>query len=108
MGPWGVACHADPSYDLSLGNPFSNFDFSAFHVYVLGAVGIVVFDGNIVSITSGIGRFNHYHIGGGQNGSSYIGSKICTAIGFDSVAVIGNSALQVVTLGYRPKFYGCL
>ena len=91
--PRGIARHTYPSDDLSLGDELPYFYFATFHVEVLGAVDIIVFDGDVVPIASGIGGFDHNTIGCGQNGSPNIGSKVGTAMRFDSVAIIGNSPL---------------
>ena len=85
-----ISGHSDPSDHITLAYIVANLDIPAPHMQVLGFVGPVVTDLDIVTISSPTFRFSDCPIGGSQDLSSHRSSEISPSVWSDLIAVVGD------------------
>jgi hypothetical protein len=91
----GISSHTDRADIISLVDGLPHANPSFFHVEVLGRIGGIVPDSHIVTIPTGIARFDNGPCSRGANGGANRCGKVCPQMGLNTT-VIGNATFGVV------------
>ena len=95
MRAGGISSHTDRSNIIPLIYVLPHANPSFFHVEVLGGIGGIVPDSHIITIPTGIARFNHGSCCCRSNWCTYRCGKVCPKMGLNTT-VIRNATFSIV------------